>query len=140
LDKSRSNRVLKNVDFDALELFLAAHQTIIALVLPEGPSGRAKQPIGIASRGALHPPQHNGRVDLGCNQQVYMVGHHDPAVQQVIIGRAIADRRDHHLRDCRYSHVARTGTLLVQEAVQTYESFAGGQTIGKCPVERESVV
>src|SRR6516165_9667542 len=139
-DVARPDRVLKNIVLDALELFLAADEVIVALVLPEWLSGQAKQPIGLSSRSALQPSEHNRGVDLGREQQVYMVGHKHPTVQEVITGSAAADRSNYRLRDSRQPQIARAGTFFIQQPIQAHEGFARGQTSGEVPVRRKSIM
>ena len=91
-----SDRVLQNAVFYALELLLATHQLIVALAPPEWLSRQAKQMIGFSSRSALQSPQYNRGFDMGREQQVYMVGHHHPGVQEVIPAGAPADRSNDH--------------------------------------------
>jgi hypothetical protein len=119
--KARSNWISEYVVFDALKLVFAANEVIIALVLPEWLPGQPKQLIRLSSRAALQPSESNRRWNLWCEQQVYMVGHNDPAMQQIIIGRALMNPSYDHVPHRRHSEIDRSNTLFIQQSIHANE-------------------
>jgi hypothetical protein len=129
-----------DVNDDALELPLIAHQPVEAFVLPEWLSCARQDPIALPRSEPLQRVQHLRKRHTRRDQQMHVVRHNDETMEPVMPGVAIQDRVDHHLRDLRVAQVKGSGHCMVEKTVHCHKGAARGPGRRKHAMRRRAAV
>ena len=142
LDQPGFHRVGFDIRDNPLELVHIPDPMIVALGLPERLPGAAQDPIPFTGGGALQRSQQAGRRDQRQQQDVDVIGHHNPGLKPVMSQFHPAPQRGHDGSGDRFlAQIKRSVPGRVEVAIHPHEGFARAEVRGwRIPGTRKASV
>jgi hypothetical protein len=132
LNQPRINRILLDVNGDAVQFFSVPHPMVIGFVLPEGLAGLSQDSIGRTCRRPFEPAHDLGNLEPGQHQQMNVVRHHQPRAKfvELLVPFTGDEGIANGMGDDRILQPCGTAAGLMQGSVGSYKRMAG---MGRCP-------